>query len=393
MKTYEYRGFDDTGRSCKGLIEALSIKNAREKLAGDGILTESVSLTGRQLRFPLDVRVMVYREISSLLNAGLPLVRALDLLIQSPDMNNPRTLLAGIRDRVKEGAPLATAFSEASRSVTAFECAIIEAAERSATVELMLERLADYLEEQEKLKERIQSALIYPSIVLTVGICVAVLMLGVLVPRARDILQDSDVPLPVLTQWMMGLGSALMWGLCLVPFFLGFVFYVRHKLNDDVDFRVRWNRRLFSIPLWGRGYTILVNVRFARTLSILLHGGMSLIDALGLAARATGSAWIEQLSKGETEAIRHGSSLSDAVRRMPPLSHSLPGLIQVGEATGELERLLDNGGKRYQDQWERFSSRCLSFLEPLLILAIGGFVLLVTLSVLLPVLSLSKGLS
>lgn len=393
MKTYEYRGFDQAGHSCRGLIEALSIKNAREKLAEDGILAERLSLTGRRLRFPLDVRVMVYRELSSLLTAGLPLVRALDILIQSPEINDSRILLAGIRDRVREGTTLASAFSDASSSVTAFECAIIEAAERSATVELMLERLARFLEEQGKLRERIKSALIYPSIVLTVGIFVAVLMLGVLVPRARDILLDSNTPLPALTQFMIGLGSWLMWGLLLVPLLAGFFLYLRGRLSRDADFRVRWDRRLFSIPLWGRGYTILVNMRFARTLSILLHGGISLIDGLVLAARATGSAWVERLATRETESVRHGSSLSDAVRRIVPLSLSLPGLIQVGEASGGLEKLLDSAGKRYQDHWDRFSGRCLSFLEPLLILFIGGFVLLVTLAVLLPVLSLSKGLS
>lgn len=393
MNTFEYKGFDGNGHVCKGLVEALSIKDAREKLAGDGVLAERVSLTGRRLRFPAGARAVLYHELSALLAAGFTLIRALEMLIQSPEMRDSRIVLAGIRDRVREGGSLADALSEATGSLTAFEHAIIQAAEQSATVELILERLALFLDQQEELKGRIQGALIYPSIVLTVGICVAVLMLGFLIPRARDILSTVNVSLPALTRFMIGLGEAVLkWGVPFVAVAVFVFFYLRYRLSHDADFRTNWNRRLFRVPLLGRGYTILVSLRFSRTLSILLRGGVSLIEGLVLAGRATGSAWVGQLAESEAESVRHGSSLSDAVRRIPPLSASLSGWIQVGEASGGLERLLDNVGDRCQAHWDRFISRSLSFLEPLLILVIGGFVLLVTLAVLLPVLSLSQGL-
>jgi len=391
LKTYEYKGFDRDGHVSKGLVEALSVKDAREKLADDGILTERLSVTGRKLRFPPASRAIFYRELSALLGAGLPLVRALELLIQSHEMMDSRMLLAGIRDAVREGSSLAGALSEASESITAFERVIIEAAEHSATVEPMLESLASFLEEQEKLKDRIHGALIYPTIVLTVGICVAVLMLGLLIPRARNMLADTGVPLPTLTRFMIGLGGVLMkWGVLFMVVVGSLLFYLRYRLRHDTEFRRDWNRRLFRVPLLGRGYGILVSLRFSRTLSILLRGGVSLIEGLILAGRATGSAWLGHLAEAEAESVRHGSSLSDAVRRIPPLSESLPGWIQVGEASGGLERLLDSAADRYQDQWDRFVGRCLSFFEPLLILLIGGFVLLVTLAVLLPVFSLSQ---
>lgn len=393
MKAYEYRGFDKNGRACRGLTDAMSVKDAREKLARSGILADRVSITGRPLRFPAEQRSMVYRELSALLGAGMPLVRALELLIQSPETGDSAVLLAGVRDSVREGASLADAFSRASGSVTPFEKAIIEAAEKSATVEPMLERLATFLEEQGKLRERIQSALIYPSIILTLGICVAILMLGLLVPRARDILAGSNIPLPALTRFMIALGSGLLkWGLPIIAVIVAAVFMARRRLRRDEAYRKHWNRRLFGIPLFGRGYTILVNLRFARTLEIMIHGGVSLIDGLIFAGRATGSPWIAALAETEAESVRHGSSLSDAVRRIPPLALSLPGWIEIGEASGELENLLKNAGQRYQDHWDQFIARCLSFLEPVIILFIGGFVLLVTLSVLLPVLSLSQAI-
>ncbi|NQT92115.1 MAG: type II secretion system F family protein [Lentisphaerae bacterium] len=142
----------------------------------------------------------------------------------------------------------------------------------------------------------------------------------------------------------------------------------------------------------GGGYGILVGLRFSRTLSILLQGGVSAVEALALAGEATGSCWMSEIAASEAESVRHGSSLSEAVARIPPLADTLPGWIQVGEASGNLARLLESAGERYQVRWDRYISRSLSFLEPVLILAIGSFVLLITLAVLLPVLSLTQGI-
>lgn len=391
MKTYEYRGFDRAGRACRGLVEAMNVKESREKLAAEGTLAERITLSGRSMRFAADARAMVYRELSVLLGAGVPLVRALDNLIQSPELAAVHLLLAGIRDRVREGMSLAAALGEASHSVSAFEIAIIEAAERAAMVEGMLERLAAFLEERERLREKVQAALIYPLIVMTVGICVAVVMLGLLLPRARDILAGGQVALPGLTRFMIALGALLTrWGLAFAAAGVLAVFWWRRRLRGDALLRERLDRRLFRLPLWGRGYALLVNLRFSRTLSILLGGGVPLVDSLVLAGRATGSEYTSRRAREAAEEVRHGSSLADAVRRIGPLADSLPGWLQIGEASGGLERLLDSAAQRYQDRWERFVARCLSVLEPVLILFIGGFVLVVTVSVLLPILSLTR---
>lgn len=391
MKTFEYRGFDREGRAARGLVEALGLKDAREKLAAGGVLAERLSETGRRVRFPPDLRATFYRELSALVAAGMPLVAALDQLIDSPEQMQYRTLLAGVRDRVREGASLAAALAEASESVSPFECSIVQAAERSATVDVMLDRLAGFLDEQQNLRERVQSALIYPAIVVTVGVCVAVLMLGLLVPRAQALLEGSGVPLPRLTAAMIALGRGLTrWGPVALAAVAAAAIAAHRQWSRSAETRRRWSGIVFHVPLWGAGYTLLVNVRFARTIAILLSGGVPLIEALGLAGRATGNAWLAAEAEREAEAVRHGSSLSEAVRRIGPLSGTLPGWIRVGEAGGGLARLLESAGQRYQDRWQRFVARRLALLEPLLILAIGVFVLLVALSVLLPVLSLSQ---
>jgi type II secretory pathway component PulF len=257
----------------------------------------------------------------------------------------------------------------------------------------MLERLASFLEEQERLMDRIRGAMVYPLVVLVVGICVAVIMLGVLVPKAQEMFAGSELPLslPMLTRFMIGMGTAMMtWGPVLVAAVVIAVLSVRRKLATDADFRMGWDRALFRAPLLGRGRAILANLRFSRTMAILLRGGVPLVDGIVLAGKATGSMWIGTLAEDAGEFIRHGGSLSDAVRRIPPLALSLPGWLQVGETSGNLEQLLDSASQRYQSQWERHIGTCLNFLEPLLIILVGGFVLVVTLSVLMPIISMRQ---
>jgi general secretion pathway protein F len=216
-------------------------------------------------------------------------------------------------------------------------------------------------------------------------------MLGLLLPKTQDLLKNSVAPMPVLTRCMLALGNAAMrWGPVVVAAVLAAVVYVRFRLRRDAAWRRAVDMRLFSVPLLGRGYTMLAGCRFAGTMAVLIRGGVSLVDGLAHAGRATGSVWIAELAEKEAEAVRHGTNLSDAVARIPPLAETLPGYIRVGEASGGMERLLEGASERLRGQWDKFITRGLNLLEPALILLIGAFVLLVTLSVLLPILSFTR---
>jgi len=402
MHTFSYKGLDSSGAVRRGLIEAQDIKEAREKLAARGILPQQVSSSGSVALSPwalhqtpvfkVQSRVAFYRELGVLLGAGLPLVSALEILMESPELGISASLLAGVRDRIREGSSLAAALGAAAPGIKAYERAILEVGEKSGNLEGMLERLAAFLEEQDHLREKIVSALIYPSIILVFALVVAVGLLGFVVPAAAAVItEQSRIPLPLLTRLMMLAGRILMFGLppILLGMWLGRSWLAR-RMEADPALRVRLDQWRFRIPLVGRGYAIVVNLRCARTLAILLQGGVGLVDALALAGRSTGSVWVASLMEAQAESVRHGSNLADAIRRIPPLAGSLPSWIQAGEASGALEKLLDTAGNTYQHQWNRFVTRTLNWIEPVLILCIGLFVLLVTLSVLLPIISLNR---
>ncbi len=399
MRTFAYSGYDSAGASRRGLIEANDIKEARERLAARGILPERVAPAGRgdgaaagARGFGTETRVAFYRELGVLTGAGLPLLHSLEVLMESPELGVAPELLATVRDRVREGTGLASALSSVIRGIRPFERAVLEVGEKSGALDAILERLAGFLEEQERLRERVASALLYPCIILGFALVVALVMLGFVVPAAAAaISREVSITLPRLTRVMIATGQGLLWGLPVAAVAVtAAVWRVRRRVVSDALFRERIERWGFRLPLVGRGWGLLVNLRCARTLSILLKGGVPLVDALTLAGRSTGSEWVARQLERETDAVRHGSSLADALRRVPVLAVSLPAWIQAGEASGSLERMLDTAGDAYQHQWNRFVSRTLSWMEPALIGIVGVFVFVVVLSVLLPIIALNR---
>ncbi len=391
MKTYAYRGFTADGSISRGLVEAISPKAARDQLARDGILAERLS-TGRGERrggMRAGVRGMFYRELASLLKSGMPLVSALGMLMRTPELEKTAGLLAAVRDHVREGSSLAAALKMGLNGVSAFEAATIDVAERTATLEHVLEQLALFIETRQQMSERLQHALIYPALVLGLGVTVAAVMLGVLVPRTQQMI-GNVANLPGLTKGMLAIAEFFFpWGVGAILLLAGgAVFGWRHAVGDD-NRRIALDAFFYRLPIAGTGYRYLVSTRFACTLGILMRAGVSLVEGVSLAGRATGSAWCERLAVRASEAIRHGQTLEAAIRQMPPLEDSLPGWIAVGEAGGDLAGMLEHAAERCDRRFDHFLSKTLTLMEPLLLLLVGAFVLLVTLAVILPIFTLT----
>jgi general secretion pathway protein F len=402
MKTFAYRGFDLTGQVSRGLIEAQDLKEARERLSSRGILAERVDPAdqrvaarrfGRTRAFPLDARAVLYRELAALLRAGIPLAAALEVCLQTPERPDDAIILAGVRDRIRDGANMADALAAGSRALTPFEHAVIHAGERAGNLDAVLEQLADYLDEHLKLRESLASALIYPAIVIALAVGIGAVMLGVVIPSMSRLFQEGNMALPFLTRALLWTGQHLMpLALPILLILALVVVYLVYQLRHDPVRREAADQRLFRMPVIGHGYRLLAHVRFARTLGLLLRGGVPLVEGIELAGSATGSAWLRTLLKTEADAVRQGRTLAQALRNVPPLSGSLPGWIQAGEAGGNLDNLLDKAAARYQQQWTLYIGRVLTVLEPVLILLVGGFVLLIALAILMPILSLNQTL-
>lgn len=401
MTTFEYRGYDTGGHARSGLVEAADLKDARKRLAALGILPESIQSAGapgarraRRPAFPVEVRTMFYRELAALLGSGVALVPALDVILQAPELDRARVLLAAVRDAVREGRALSAAMAAAAAQVTAFEQAVMEVGERTGGMSAALERLAAFLEEQEKLREKLATALLYPCVVVSLAVVIGGLVLVFLLPMVQRIFTETHLALPLLTRVMLTGGR--VFGIFLLASAGGAaagVAALRRRLGADAALRIRLDRRLFALPLIGGGWRNLASLRFVRVLGLLLERGVGLIESVPMAGRASGSAWLADCARRETAAMGQGKPLVEVIRGIEPLHPSLAAWVQAGEAGGNLTGLLDSAAQRFQQSWDRLASRGMLVLEIGMTLVVGLFVTLIALAVLLPVLQMNKGLA
>ena len=336
---------------------------------------------------------MFYRELAALLGSGVALVPALDVILQAPELDQARTLLAAVRDAVREGQSLRAALAAASAQVTPFEQAVVEVGERTGGMAEALARLATFLEEQEKLREKLATALLYPAVVVSLAVIIGGLVLAFMLPLVGRMFAEAQLDLPLLTRVLLGSGRAL--GRTLLLLAAGGVAggaALRRRLRTDADLRLRVDRRIFALPLVGAGWRNLASLRFVRVLGLLLERGVGLIESVPLAGRASGSAWLADCARRETDAMGQGKPLVEVIRGIRPLHPSLAAWVQAGEAGGNLIGLLDNAAQRFQQRWERLASRGMLVLEIGLTVAVGLFVALIALAVLLPVLQMNKGI-
>lgn len=377
------------------MIEALHPKDAREKLAARGVLAEELTSVSarsalRRRQFNADTRSSLYRELGALLRAGVPAVAALDLLLEAHPEPGISTVLAGVRDRLREGEAFAQAMAEAGKGISTFEIALLQTGTRTGQLGAMLDQMADYLEDQNRLREGVLSALLYPLLVVVLALLIGIIMVTAILPRLSGLFAESGVPLPAATKvliWFGGDGrSSVLIALLLVCALGAYLF----RKATRPDHRVRWERRVQRIPLLRRGYRLVVSIRFTRTLVMLLRGGVPLVEGLPLAGDASGSLWLAQELVRGNEAVRQGRSVADVLSECPWIGTGLPAWYRAGEASGDLNGLLEQAAHRFQQQWETLLQRFIRLVEPALILIVGLFVLLVALAILQPILSLNQ---
>lgn len=402
MTTFEYRGFDARGRSTHGLVEALDLKDARKRLTLQGVLVESVQAADsrptakggrRKRKFDFESRTMFYRELSALLRSGVTLVGALDVILQAPELDAVRILLAALRDRIREGVPLSRALAATSPQVGPFEQAVIEVGERTGGLDDALSRLADFLEEESRLCEKLQTAMMYPCVVITLAILISALVLGFMLPTFQRLFEETNMTMPLLTRILLGAGR--VGGIVLLLLLVGGVgwgTWLRKRMRTDETLRVAVDCRLFGLPLIGRGWRDVTSLRFSRVLAFLMVRGVGLVEGVAMAGRASGSAWLAASAQEAANSLKQGDSLTDIIRSIKPLHPSLAAWVQAGEAGGELPDLLNYAAQRFQQSWERLTTRATMLLEIGLTVMLGFFVTFIALAVLLPILQINKGI-
>lgn len=402
MPAFRFEAIDVAGKARKGVVEADSARSARTQLRTQGLAPIAVELAATRARGARMQRLsfgrglsareqaIITRQLASLLTAGLPLGEALTVLSDQAERDYVRELMAAIRGEVVGGHALANALSRHPKDFPDIYRALVSAGENTGKLGTVLTRLADYIEQRNALKQKIVLAFTYPGIVTIIAFCIVMFLLSYVVPQLANVFTSTKQQLPFLTVLMMTLSDMVRKGWWMFLLAAIFVVYVVRAIFAQPKPRLAFDRWVLTAPLFGkliRGYN---TVRFASTLGILTAAGVPILRSL----QAAGETLSNLAMRGNVESaiirVREGSSLSRALgntRMFPPV---LVHMIRSGEATGDVTTMLDRAAAGESHELERRTMFLTSLLEPLLILAMGGIVLVIVLSVMLPIIELNN---
>ncbi len=393
MPTYRFQAYTAAGQSRRGRREAPTAKALREQLLAEGLYPRELHAVGGGSRLSAAQRALLYRELAALLDAGIPLDRSLQLLAEGAAVEAAAEPLARVRDEVREGRRLSQALKESAMGIRGDEEAVLLAGESSGTLAKVCVSLADLLERESEVGEQLKSALTYPLLVCVLAGGVLALVVGFLLPVYEKLLGGLGKDLPLLTEAVLSFGRALRhplgFTLAMLPL-AGLAWLIWKLIREPEQILPR---KRFSLPFLGGLFAAMSRARFARTLSLLLEGGVRLPEAVEISGRATGSPWLTDLANALAERIRQGARIGEGLQDVPVLGTELSGWMKAGEQTGTLHELLLHAARAEERAWDRGVKRSLSLIEPLLIVGVGVMILVVALAILLPMLRINSQLS
>ncbi len=332
------------------------------------------------------------RQLATLLGAGLPLDEALATV--GGQLENPQLTrsLNRVREEVIQGEALHVSLGRQPRLFPALYVNMVQVGENSGTLDQVLERLADFLEDQARMKSRIQAAMAYPVLMALVGTGVLFFLITFVVPKVTRMIADMGQALPLPTQMLIAMSDFLSayWWLLLI-LLAAAVYALRRYLATDGG-RLAWHRMTLRLPLAGKLNLLIATSRLARTLATLLRSGVPLLKALDISQNLMENLVLRQALKDTAVAVREGEGLAAPLKRsgvFPPMMFQM---AAVGERSGELEAMLFRVADNYEHQIDLSITGMLSLLEPVMILVMGTVVGFIVLAILLPIFQASQGM-
>jgi general secretion pathway protein F len=409
---FEYKAITPEGRTMKGVVDAESPKAARLKLRKQGVFATEVfegkaerakaaagtkvsalanlNLSDMFTRIsPQDISVMT-RQLSTLLGAGLPLIESLNALIEQVDNMKLKRVLSDVKDRVNEGKSLADAMRMSSRSFNDLFVNMIRAGESSGTLEIVLQRLADYLEGQVKLRNKIYATMTYPVIMLALMVGVIAILFIFVIPKITKIFEETNQALPVYTEILIT-GSEFAknywWAIGLL---FAAAFWMFRRWVATEKGRYKFDRFKLRMPLFGKLVLMVAISRFSKTLSTLLSSGVNVLMSLDIVKNIVGNKIIEEAITNARESISEGATISDPLRKSGIFPPIVIHMVAIGEKSGELEGMLLKVSEAYDNEVESIITGLTAMLEPIMIVLMAGIVFFMMISILMPLFQMNN---
>jgi len=407
MPIFVYKCLNASGKAVRGTRDADSEKALRAQLRKEGLFLQDVKLTsekGKGLQREVEISffnkvsptaVAVFtRQLATLLKAGVPLTESLaaiaDQLQSDKGQKKLANLVFTVRRTVNEGRSLADALLVHPREFNEFYVSMVRSGEASGNLDTVLFSLADFLERQQKLKDKVSSAMTYPVIMVFITSGMVGLLMTTVVPNVVTVFEDSGQTLPIYTRILIAfsnfIGSSWYW---LILGIIGSIYgFKRWKRSHSG--RQIWDRFLLKVPLVGTLVRIMSIARFSTTLGTMLRSGVPILQSLEISKSVMGNTLLQKVVDDVAIAVREGESMARVMERsgeFPPLvSH----MVAIGEKSGQLEQMLNNVASAYDNEVETTLSKLTSVLEPLMILLMGGMVAFIVFSILMPIMQMNN---
>ncbi len=398
MPTFHYKAYASGGRESIGAIEADGPTEALQLLRQRGLyateVTPSSGAGGKKALFrrgiPLAELSLMTRRLATLVGAAVPLYEAMTTLYEQEADGEMKRVVSRIRDRLAQGNTLAAAMGAEPALFGESYISMVAAGEAGGALEIILERLADFLEDQQAVQSRITTALAYPILMMIVGVGVMLFLLAFVIPKIVVIFEQSKAELPLITTLLIKTSALLRsgWWALLIVAVSGLFAY--RKLMESEAFHFGRDRLFLRLPVAGTLLTTLVLSRFARILGLLLTSGVPVIRATEITGDVVVNRVYRAFLHGVRERLAEGAGLSGALKSSPLFPPLLVHMIAVGEKGGELEQMLLKAGNAYEKEFDTAITRSMALLEPFLVLGMGLAVGIVVLAVLLPIFQLNQ---
>jgi general secretion pathway protein F len=400
LDAFEFVALDPSGKERRGVLEGDSPRQVRQQLRESGLTPLSIDVTSGSTQesksnlFQRQINAMelalITRQMATLLKSGLPLEHVLKTTASQSDKRHVERTLLAVRAKVLEGRTLADGLNEFPKTFPELYIKTVSSGEQSGHLEVVLERLADYTEQRQQMRQKTIFALFYPALLTIVSFLIVVGLLTYIVPQVTRVFETMDADLPWITQALMTTSDVFRaYGIYILVlvFLLGFLFsYLLRKPGP----KHWWHKTLLRIPLAGRLVRTSNAARFSRTLSIMAASSVPILDSMRIASQVLTNLPMRNAVEEAASRVREGASLYQSLEKtgyFPPMTLSL---LASGESSGNLEGMLERSADIQEREIETLVSTIQGLFEPILILVMGGIVLVIVLAILLPIFDLNQ---
>jgi len=394
MPVFEYQALDSAGKKQQGVLEADTAKQVRQQLRTSQLSPLSVEQVAdvgdkpsafHRDRLNVTTIALITRQIATLIAAGQPVESTLHAVAKQANKTNVKKILLAVRSKVLEGYAMSEAMDEYPNVFNKMYCATVHAGEQSGILDVVMLRLADYMESKQALLQKTKLALIYPVLLTVVSILLVSGLLTFVVPQIIQVFEGFDQELPGITLMLISVSDFFQaYGLHLIVTVIALVILFK-KMLTVTWFKILWDGALLKVPFIEHLTKLSNTSRYSRTLSILVGSGVPALDAMSISSEVVLNSVIKEAVLVACEKVREGGRISDALEETSYFSPLMLQLVSNGESSGRLGEMLERAAKTEESEFEGITAMFLGLFEPIMILVMGGAVMVIVAAILLPI--------